>query len=250
MQSLRKTSFGDLHVPTYRIFFLHSAWFFRRVIISVLKEGKRLGSATILDIVHTHVLNELTKVSLHILQADFSRNPARVSRNLKSYYSALRKYSAPLNFATFCHISGFKHKDIKLYFFVKNQQQVGHNHEVERHLLDISNFFNKSKTEKLGVQNSGQRDWVASVRRLGLGRRWTFQQDNDPKHTSRSTQKWFCDNKINVPPWPSQSPDLNPIQNPWAELKRAVDKRKPKNVKDLERICIEEWSKIPPKCVP
>ena len=66
-------------------------------------------------------------------------------------YSALRKYSATLNFATFCHISGFKHKDIKLYFFVKNQQQVGH--EVEQHLLDISNFFNKSKTEKLGVQN-------------------------------------------------------------------------------------------------
>jgi hypothetical protein len=70
-----------------------------------------------------------------------------------SIYSALRKYSAPLNFATFCHISGFKHKDIKLYFFVKNQQQVGHNHEVERHLLDISNDFNKSKTKKLGVQN-------------------------------------------------------------------------------------------------
>ena len=68
-------------------------------------------------------------------------------------YSALRKYSAPLNFATFCHISGFKHEDIKLYFVVKNQQQVGLNHEVERHLLDISNFFNKSKTEKLGGQN-------------------------------------------------------------------------------------------------
>ena len=46
----------------------------------------------------------------------------------RQHYSALRKYSAPLNFATFCHISGFKHKDIKLYFFVKNQQQVGHNH--------------------------------------------------------------------------------------------------------------------------
>ena len=67
-------------------------------------------------------------------------------------YSALRKYSAPLNFATFCHISGFKQR-YKTVFFVKNQQQVGHNHEVERHLLDIWNFFNKSKTEKLGVQN-------------------------------------------------------------------------------------------------
>ena len=39
----------------------------------------------------------------------------------------------------------------KIVFFVKNQQQVGHNREVEQHLLDISNFFNKSKTEKLGV---------------------------------------------------------------------------------------------------
>ncbi|MEQ2310432.1 hypothetical protein AMECASPLE_008789, partial [Ameca splendens] len=28
-------------------------------------------------------------------------------------YCALRKYSAPLNFSTSCHVSGFKHKDIK-----------------------------------------------------------------------------------------------------------------------------------------
>jgi hypothetical protein len=76
-------------------------------------------------------------------------NHGKRSGNLAEYkqcsYSALRKYSAPLNFATFCHISGFKHKDIKLYFFVKNQQQVGHNHEVERYLLDISMFLTNQK---------------------------------------------------------------------------------------------------------
>ncbi|MED6279666.1 hypothetical protein CHARACLAT_003131 [Characodon lateralis] len=49
----------------------------------------------------------------------------------KRWYSALRKYSAPLNWSASCHISGFKHKDIKFKFFGKNQQQVGHNREVE-----------------------------------------------------------------------------------------------------------------------
>uniref|UniRef100_A0A8C8CSV8 Protein lin-7 homolog n=1 Tax=Oncorhynchus tshawytscha TaxID=74940 RepID=A0A8C8CSV8_ONCTS len=48
---------------------------------------------------------------------------------------------------------GLKRGDQLLSVNGVNQQQVGHNHEVERHLLDISNFFNKSKTEKLGVQN-------------------------------------------------------------------------------------------------
>ena len=45
--------------------------------------------------------------------------------------------------------------------------------------------------------------------------------------------------------WPSQSPDLNPIENLWSDLKIAVHKRKPSNVKMLEQFCKEEWAKIP-----
>uniref|UniRef100_A0A8C5QAL0 Transposase n=1 Tax=Leptobrachium leishanense TaxID=445787 RepID=A0A8C5QAL0_9ANUR len=32
---------------------------------------------------------------------------------------------------------------------------------------------------------------IQSVTNLRLGRRWTFQQDNDPKHTSKSTRAWL-----------------------------------------------------------
>lgn len=36
---------------------------------------------------------------------------------------------------------------------------------------------------------------IASARKLKVGNGWTFQQDNGPKQTSNSTQKWFRDHK-------------------------------------------------------
>ncbi|KAI4897403.1 hypothetical protein NFI96_006549, partial [Prochilodus magdalenae] len=39
---------------------------------------------------------------------------------------------------------------------------------------------------------------VASARKLKMGRHWVFQQDNDPKHTAKSTQKWFTTHRIST----------------------------------------------------
>jgi len=74
---------------------------------------------------------------------------------------------------------------------------------------------------------------------------WRLQQDNDPKHTSRIAKEFLNKNVPEVMDWLSNSPDLNPIENLWAIVKRNVELRRPKNLSELERFLGEEWGNIP-----
>ena len=50
---------------------------------------------------------------------------------------------------------------------------------------------------------------------------------------------------LNVLEWPSQSPDLNPIEHLWRHLEIAVQRCSQSNQTELERIFREESEKLP-----
>lgn len=74
-----------------------------------------------------------------------------------------------------------------------------------------------------------------------------FQQDNAPSHKSKGTKQWLAEHGIPLLFHPSASPDLNPIERVWLELKtrlRALP-HPPTSVEDLKRAIHKVWDEIP-----
>ena len=71
-----------------------------------------------------------------------------------------------------------------------------------------------------------------------------LMQDNNPKHTSRLAKAFFEDKGINWWPTPAESPDLNPIENLWHELKFYLESKvKPRNKQELVDGIKKFWAK-------
>ena len=80
-----------------------------------------------------------------------------------------------------------------------------------------------------------------------VGRRFEFQQDNARPHTARVSADFLRNSNITVLPWPSKSPDINPIEHAWDVLGRRVRERAvpPQNLDELYQCLQQEWRAIP-----
>ncbi len=67
-------------------------------------------------------------------------------------------------------------------------------------LVAIEGKMNAAKYRDILDENLLQ-----SAQDLRLGRRFTFQQDNDPKHTAKITKEWLHNNSVTVLEWPRAS---------------------------------------------
>jgi transposase len=72
-----------------------------------------------------------------------------------------------------------------------------------------------------------------------------FQQDNDPKHTSRHAKDFFRDEGIDVMAWAPKSPDVSPVENVWSHLKQEIRKHPrytfAKTADDLYALANDVW---------
>ncbi len=124
---------------------------------------------------------------------------------------------------------------------------------LRRHLMPLTRrrphiFFQQVRVTPNALRDPILPDHCASLR----PRSWRSchvsglsAQDNAPAHKSNKASA-FLRAKLpgRVVLWPPRSPDLSPIENAWAELKRRVNQRSPKDIGQMERMAVAEWAKL------
>ena len=84
---------------------------------------------------------------------------------------------------------------------------------------------------------------LSEIKEIG-GEDMMLQCDKDSKHVSKMVKEFYKKNKLNKMEWPSNSPDLNPIENVWVLMKRKINKHETKKISELIELVDTTWDEI------
>lgn len=79
-----------------------------------------------------------------------------------------------------------------------------------------------------------------------IGDNFLLMHDNARPHTAAIVRDYLADIGVRAMDWPARSPDLNPIEHMWDELKKRIRARVPtvSSIQELKDALIEEWNNI------
>lgn len=105
--------------------------------------------------------------------------------------------------------------------------------------------FPSGRMNAINYQDLLEENLLPFAEEIG-GPYWMFQQDNASIHTANSTWEWFLNNGVHVIPWPSVSPDLNPMENVWSLLVREIyaNGKQYATISELKASIISHWKNI------
>lgn len=107
--------------------------------------------------------------------------------------------------------------------------------------------FVSANLNSAGYLNILSNFMVPSAHLLGYGNHFFYQDDGAPCHRSKIVVDWKKENNIKCLQWPSQSPDLNPIENLWTVMARKVGRQQLNNKTELMSAIQSAWDEITPQ---
>ena len=81
----------------------------------------------------------------------------------------------------------------------------------------------------------------SAERLFHLPAQWHLLQDNSRIHKAPTVKEWLHNHGISVLDFPRYSPDLNPIENLIADLKRRKDEHIVSTIEELQDVTHQEW---------
>ena len=116
-------------------------------------------------------------------------------------------------------------------------------HEVKSDILFINGTVNAAKYQEV-LAEVGMKQFLRHHPHPSV----EFMEDGAPAHCAKSTKEWHRRNGVRLfQGWPGNSPDLNPIENLWSQMKHLQRTKRATSKEAIKKIVRKVCNAIAPE---